>query len=176
MQSTMTPTNARCVRILPNAHSAALNRRPEFPARQGTQRSRLTRSPPSIQSRPSSGRQNQSFSSSFDSPCKTPPRTAVKRCRPRSAGHWGMSAASWLRPARRNLHTQPCVCNTYPCDLVITQMVVYAQCATSLGNEKMSVTVELLDSLKAAQGGVSDYRAAKLLCVAQQTMSKYRNG
>lgn len=40
----------------------------------------------------------------------------------------------------------------------------------------MSVSIELLDEFKAALGGVSDYRAAKLLEVAQQTMSKYRNG
>lgn len=40
----------------------------------------------------------------------------------------------------------------------------------------MSVTIELLDLLKAAQGGASDYRAAQLLGVKQQTMSQYRNG
>lgn len=40
----------------------------------------------------------------------------------------------------------------------------------------MSVSIELLDALKAALGGVSDYRAAKLLEVSQPTMSKYRHG
>ncbi len=40
----------------------------------------------------------------------------------------------------------------------------------------MSVSIELLDRLKASQDNASDYRAAKLLGVAQQTMSKYRNG
>lgn len=40
----------------------------------------------------------------------------------------------------------------------------------------MSVSIELLDALKAAQDNASDYRAAKLLGVAQQTMSKYRQG
>jgi hypothetical protein len=32
----------------------------------------------------------------------------------------------------------------------------------------------LLEALKASQGGCSDYRAAQLLCVAQQTVGKYR--
>ncbi len=40
----------------------------------------------------------------------------------------------------------------------------------------MSVSIELLDRLKSAQGGVSDYRAAQLLGVKQPTMSQYRNG
>lgn len=39
----------------------------------------------------------------------------------------------------------------------------------------MSVSTDLLDALKASRNGCSDYRAAKLLCVAQPTMSKYRN-
>jgi len=39
---------------------------------------------------------------------------------------------------------------------------------------KMSVSTDLLDALKASQGNASDYRAAKLLCVTQQTISKYR--
>lgn len=38
----------------------------------------------------------------------------------------------------------------------------------------MSVTTDLLEALKASQGGCSDYRAAHLLGVAQQTISKYR--
>lgn len=38
----------------------------------------------------------------------------------------------------------------------------------------MSVSIELLDAFKAAQGGISDYRAAKLLGVAQQTITKYK--
>jgi hypothetical protein len=41
---------------------------------------------------------------------------------------------------------------------------------------KMSVSTDLLDALKASQGGCSDYRAAQLLCVAQPVVSKYRNG
>jgi transcriptional regulator with XRE-family HTH domain len=40
----------------------------------------------------------------------------------------------------------------------------------------MSITIDLLDALKASHGGVSDYKAAKLLGVSQPTMSKYRNG
>lgn len=40
----------------------------------------------------------------------------------------------------------------------------------------MSVTIELLDALKASHGGASDYKAAQLLGVKQQTMSQYRNG
>lgn len=39
----------------------------------------------------------------------------------------------------------------------------------------MSLTIELLDALKASQNNCSDYRAAKLLGVSQPTMSKYRN-
>lgn len=38
---------------------------------------------------------------------------------------------------------------------------------------KMSVTRELLDALKATDGGLSDYRVAKILGVTQQTMTKY---
>jgi predicted transcriptional regulator len=41
---------------------------------------------------------------------------------------------------------------------------------------KMSVTLELLDALKASQDNASDYRVAKLLGVTQQTISKYRVG
>lgn len=40
----------------------------------------------------------------------------------------------------------------------------------------MSVSIELLDALKASQGGVSDYKAAQLIGVKQPTMSQYRNG
>lgn len=40
----------------------------------------------------------------------------------------------------------------------------------------MSVTIELLEAFKAAQGGVSDYRAAKILGVAQPQICKYRSG
>jgi len=40
----------------------------------------------------------------------------------------------------------------------------------------MSISIELLDRLKAAQGNASDYRAAKLLGVGQPTICKYRNG
>jgi transcriptional regulator with XRE-family HTH domain len=39
---------------------------------------------------------------------------------------------------------------------------------------KMSVTKDLLEVLKASQGGCSDYKLAQLLCVAQQTISKYQ--
>lgn len=39
----------------------------------------------------------------------------------------------------------------------------------------MSVSIELLDAFKAAMGGVSDYRAAKLIGVSQPVVSKYRN-
>lgn len=38
----------------------------------------------------------------------------------------------------------------------------------------MSVTRDLLEALKSSQGGCSDYRLAQLLCVAQQTISKYQ--
>lgn len=38
----------------------------------------------------------------------------------------------------------------------------------------MSVSVQLLDALKASQGGCSDYRVAQILGVAQQTVAKYR--
>jgi transcriptional regulator with XRE-family HTH domain len=41
---------------------------------------------------------------------------------------------------------------------------------------KMSVSITLLDALKASQGNVSDYKAAQLLGVKQPTMSQYRNG
>lgn len=37
----------------------------------------------------------------------------------------------------------------------------------------MSVSTDLLAALKASQGGCSDYRAAKLLCVGQPTIVKY---
>lgn len=40
----------------------------------------------------------------------------------------------------------------------------------------MSVTRDLLDALKASNGGLSDYRAAKIIGVVQQTMTKYNNG
>lgn len=40
----------------------------------------------------------------------------------------------------------------------------------------MSVTRELLDALKATNGGLSDYRVAKLIGVPQQTITKYNNG
>ncbi len=40
----------------------------------------------------------------------------------------------------------------------------------------MSVSVELLDAFKSAMGGISDYRAAKLIGVTQPTMSNYRTG
>lgn len=39
----------------------------------------------------------------------------------------------------------------------------------------MSISIELLDALKASQGNASDYRAAKLLCVTQPMVSKYRS-
>ncbi len=38
----------------------------------------------------------------------------------------------------------------------------------------MSVSTDLLEVLKASQGGCSDYRAAQLLQVAQQTIGKYK--
>lgn len=37
----------------------------------------------------------------------------------------------------------------------------------------MSVTRELLDALKSTNGGLSDYRVAKMIGVGQQTMTKY---
>jgi len=40
----------------------------------------------------------------------------------------------------------------------------------------MSVSIDLLEVLKSSQGGCSDYRAAKLLGVAQPQICKYRNG
>jgi hypothetical protein len=40
----------------------------------------------------------------------------------------------------------------------------------------MSVSIDLLDAFKAAMGGVSDYRAAKLIGVSQPTVSKIRQG
>ncbi len=40
----------------------------------------------------------------------------------------------------------------------------------------MSVSVELLEILKASQGGCSDYKAAQLLGVGQPQICKYRNG
>lgn len=39
----------------------------------------------------------------------------------------------------------------------------------------MSVSIELLDALKASQGNCSDYRAAKILGVGQPQICKYRN-
>ena len=39
----------------------------------------------------------------------------------------------------------------------------------------MSVSIELLDALKAFNGGCSDYKAAQLIGVRQQTMSQYRS-
>lgn len=39
----------------------------------------------------------------------------------------------------------------------------------------MSVSTDLLDLMKSRNGGVSDYRAAKMLGVTQPTMSGYRN-
>ena len=40
----------------------------------------------------------------------------------------------------------------------------------------MSVTLELLEALKASQGNCSDYRAAKILGIGQPQICKYRNG
>lgn len=40
----------------------------------------------------------------------------------------------------------------------------------------MSVSIELLDAFKAAQGGISDYRVAEIIDVHTAMMSKYRNG
>lgn len=40
----------------------------------------------------------------------------------------------------------------------------------------MSVTRELLDALKATNGGLSDYRVAKMIGVGQSTMTKYNKG
>ena len=40
----------------------------------------------------------------------------------------------------------------------------------------MSLTRELLDALKASNGGLSDYRVAKLIGVTQPSMTKYNNG
>lgn len=40
----------------------------------------------------------------------------------------------------------------------------------------MSVTRELLDALKATNGGLSDYRVAKIIGVQQQTITKYNKG
>lgn len=40
----------------------------------------------------------------------------------------------------------------------------------------MSVSIELLEAFKASQGGLSDYRVAKLIGVAQPTMTKYKQG
>lgn len=39
----------------------------------------------------------------------------------------------------------------------------------------MSVSIDLLEALKASQGGCSDYRAAQLLGVGQPQICKYRN-
>lgn len=40
----------------------------------------------------------------------------------------------------------------------------------------MSVSIELLDAFKAAQGGISDYRVAQIIGVHTAMMTKYRNG
>lgn len=40
----------------------------------------------------------------------------------------------------------------------------------------MSVSIDLLEALKASQGVCSDYKAAQLLGVAQQTIGKYKHG
>lgn len=40
----------------------------------------------------------------------------------------------------------------------------------------MSVTLELLEALKASQGNCSDYRAAKILGVGQPQICKYNKG
>lgn len=40
----------------------------------------------------------------------------------------------------------------------------------------MSVTIELLDRLKASQGGISDYACRRIFGVTQQQISKYRSG
>lgn len=40
----------------------------------------------------------------------------------------------------------------------------------------MSISADLLDAFKAAMGGVSDYRAAKLIGVSQPTVSEWRTG
>lgn len=40
----------------------------------------------------------------------------------------------------------------------------------------MCISAELLDALKAARGGISDYQIAKELGVKQQTVSCYRRG
>lgn len=40
----------------------------------------------------------------------------------------------------------------------------------------MLVSVQVLEALKASQGGCSDYRAAKILGVGQPTICQYRNG
>ena len=41
---------------------------------------------------------------------------------------------------------------------------------------KMSLTRELLDILKASNGGLSDYRVAQIIGVKQPSMTKYNNG
>lgn len=38
----------------------------------------------------------------------------------------------------------------------------------------MSVSIELLDAFKAAQGGISDYRVAQILGIQTAMMTKYR--
>lgn len=40
----------------------------------------------------------------------------------------------------------------------------------------MSVSIELLDAFKAAQGGISDYRVAAIIGVQTAMMTKYRKG
>ena len=41
---------------------------------------------------------------------------------------------------------------------------------------KMSASIELLDTLKASFGGLSDYAAARKIGVTQQSISQIRNG
>lgn len=40
----------------------------------------------------------------------------------------------------------------------------------------MNTTIGFIDAVKASQGGISDYRLAKILGITQQTVSKYRTG
>lgn len=40
----------------------------------------------------------------------------------------------------------------------------------------MSVSIELLDAFKAAQGGISDYRVAQIMEIQTALMTKYRKG
>lgn len=39
----------------------------------------------------------------------------------------------------------------------------------------MSISTQLLDAVKASNGGLSDYKLAQILGVKQPTMSQYRN-